>query len=370
MSMPVASSRATAASSAAISAAVSGRIQSLRAAISGPYQSGGPLRAVMAMPAFPVVSRRGPSDACLSASRALHRGASSAGKQEGEGPMRLGVMLPLGDIGGEPAAIREFARRGGGDGLHQSRPAGPRAGRAGRARGEQAALSTGLYQDPFVCFGYLAAVCRPTTEFSTQVLILPQRQAALVAKQAACLDVLCGGRFRLGVGVGWNPVEFTGLNENFSNRGRRSAEQVVLMQKLWAEPYVTFEGKYHRIEDAGINPLPVHRRIPVWFGGHVPQTLERIATLGDGWIMNAYGPGAEIEAEMDKLRRLTEAAGRDPAAVGLEVWISGGAGDEASGGGRRVLEAPRRDAPDADQYLQPPAPQAHRGASAWRTIWR
>ena len=248
--------------------------------------------------------------------------------------MRLGVMMPLGDIGGAPAAVREFAlaaeeigftNLGLPDHVLSGNPAAPAAPGL-----EQRSLSAGLYHDPFVCFGYLAALCRPTTEFSTQVLILAQRQAALVAKQAACLDVLCEGRFRLGVGVGWNPVEFTGLNENFHNRGRRSAEQVAVMQKLWAEPFVTFEGKWHRIEDAGINPLPVHRKVPVWFGGHVPQTLERIATLGDGWIMNAYAPGPEIEAEWGKIRSMAEQAGRDPAAIGLEVWISGGAGDEAS----------------------------------------
>jgi len=246
--------------------------------------------------------------------------------------MRLGVMLPLGDIGGEPATIRDFALEAEAIGFtNLGLPDHVLSGNPAAGTGpEQRALSAGLYQDPFVAFGFLAAICRPTTECPTQVLILAQRQAALVAKQAACLDVLCGGRFRLGVGVGWNPVEFTGLNENFHNRGRRSAEQVQVMQKLWAEPFVTFEGKYHRIEDAGINPLPVNRRIPVWFGGHVEQTLERIATLGDGWIMNAYPPGEAIEAEWAKIRRLTEAAGRDPAAVGLEVWISGGAGDEAS----------------------------------------
>lgn len=246
--------------------------------------------------------------------------------------MRLGVMLPLSDIGGDPATIREFA--GAAEAMGYTNLGLPDhvlgVNAASRPDWGDRNTSADLFHDPFVCFAYLAAACRPTTEFSTQVLILAQRQAALVAKQAASLDVLCNGRFRLGVGVGWNPVEFTGLNENFSNRGRRSAEQVVVMQKLWAEPHVTFEGRYHRIEDAGINPLPVHRRIPVWFGGHVPQTLERIATIGDGWIMNAYGPGAGIEAEMDTLKSLTEAAGRDPAAVGLEVWISGGAGDEAS----------------------------------------
>ena len=246
--------------------------------------------------------------------------------------MRLGVMLPLVDIGGEPATVREFA-------LAAEELGFTNLGLPDHVLGVNAATrrdwgdrntSADLFHDPFVCFGFLAALCRPTTEFSTQVLILAQRQAALVAKQSACLDLLCGGRFRLGVGVGWNPVEFVGLNENFSNRGRRSAEQVVVMQKLWAEPHVTFEGRWHRIEDAGINPLPVHRRIPVWFGGHVEQTLERIATIGDGWIMNAYPPGAAIEAEWGKVKRLAEQAGRDPGAIGLEVWISGGAGDEAS----------------------------------------
>jgi probable F420-dependent oxidoreductase len=186
--------------------------------------------------------------------------------------------------------------------------------------------SADLFHDPFVCFAYLAAICRPTTEFSTQVLILAQRQAVLVAKQAASLDVLCGGRFRLGVGVGWNPVEFTGLNENFSNRGRRSAEQVEVMQKMWAEPHVTFDGRWHRIEDAGINPLPVNRKVPVWFGGHVPQTLDRIARLGDGWIMNAYPPNDTALAEFATLRALTAKAGRDPNRVGIEVWTSAGAG--------------------------------------------
>ena len=247
--------------------------------------------------------------------------------------MRLGVMMPLGDIGGDPRTVCEFAlaaeeigftNLGLPDHVLGGNPAAATPGP------EQRSLSSGLYHDPFVAFGYLSAICRPTTEFSTQVLILAQRQAALVAKQAACLDVLCEGRFRLGVGVGWNPVEFTGLNENFHNRGRRSVEQVVVMQKLWADPYVSFEGKWHRIEDAGINPLPVRRSIPVWFGGHVEQTLERIATIGDGWIMNAYPPGREIEAEWGKIRGMAERAGRDPAAIGLEVWISGGAGDERS----------------------------------------
>jgi len=248
-----------------------------------------------------------------------------------EASMRLGVMMPLTDIGGEPGVVREFAQAAEEIGYTNlglpDHVLGVNV--ASRPDWGDRNTSADLFHDPFVCFGFLAGLCRPTTEFSTQVLILAQRQAVLVAKQAASLDVLCGGRFRLGVGVGWNPVEFTGLNENFSNRGRRSAEQVQVMQALWAEPHATFKGRWHTIEDAGINPLPVNRRVPVWFGGNVEQTLERIARFGDGWIMNAYPPGDAALAEFGKLRRLTEEAGRDPAGIGIEVWISSGAGSES-----------------------------------------
>src|SRR5213075_2778064 len=200
--------------------------------------------------------------------------------------MKLGVALPIVDIGGEPDAIRDFAQAAEGIGYQgiaapdhvlgvnvASRPEWTQ----GRAR------STDLYHDPFVLFGFLAG-CTKIADFSTQVLILAQRQAVLVAKQAACLDVLCGGRFRLGIGVGWNEVEFVGLNESFRDRGRRSEEQVAVMKALWADPHVTFEGKYHTIEDAGINPLPARRSIPIWLGGHADATLRRVASWGDGWM--------------------------------------------------------------------------------------
>lgn len=245
--------------------------------------------------------------------------------------MRLGVMLPLHDIGGDPAVVRDFAQAAEDLGYTNLGLADHVLGVnvASRPDWGDRNTSADLFHDPFVCFAFLAGVCRPTTEFSTQVLILAQRQAVLVAKQAASLDVLCGGRFRLGVGVGWNPVEFVGLNETFSNRGRRSAEQVEVMQKLWAEPHVSFKGRWHEIQDAGINPLPVNRRIPVWFGGHVDQTLERIARLGDGWIMNAYPPGEDALREFARLRQMTVDHGRRPDAVGIEVWTSAGAGTQA-----------------------------------------
>jgi probable F420-dependent oxidoreductase len=188
--------------------------------------------------------------------------------------------------------------------------------------------SRDLFHDPFVLFGFLAG-CTTKLGFSTGVLILPQRQTVLVAKQAASLDVLCGGRFRLGIGVGWNEVEFVGLNENFRNRGRRSEEQVHVMQALWAQDHVSFKGRYHTIDDAGINPRPPSGRVPIWFGGHHDATLPRIAKWGDGWMPNAYPPDHTALEVIEKLRALTRAEGRDPAAVGIEVWTSCGSGTPA-----------------------------------------
>jgi probable F420-dependent oxidoreductase len=244
--------------------------------------------------------------------------------------MKLGVALPIVDIGGEPGPIREFAQAAEAIGYQGiaapdhvlgvnvgSRPEWTQ----GRAR------STDLYHDPFVLFGFLAG-CTAIEDFSTQVLILPQRQTVLVAKQAASLDVLCGGRFRLGIGVGWNEVEFTGLNEDFHNRGRRSEEQVEVMQSLWAEPHVAFTGRWHTIDDAGINPRPASRRVPLWYGGHADATLRRVVKWGDGWMPLAYGPGEEARAAIAKLHAYAEAAGRDPSTIGIDTRVSA-AGDEA-----------------------------------------
>jgi probable F420-dependent oxidoreductase len=169
----------------------------------------------------------------------------------------------------------------------------------------------------------------PKLALSTGVLIMAQRQTALIAKQAACLDVLCKGRFRLGIGIGWNEVEFTGLNENFRNRGRRSEEQVAVMRALWKEEHVTFKGKYHTIDDAGINPRPATGNLPVWYGGHHENTLPRIAKWGDGWIMNNFLPDQTALNIIGELRGMIEAEGRDPSRVGIEVWTSCGKGGEA-----------------------------------------
>jgi probable F420-dependent oxidoreductase len=245
--------------------------------------------------------------------------------------MQLGALIPLGDIGGDPDTVRDYAQ--GLEALGYDFLEAPDhvlgvnvASRPDWEAGRN--TSADLFHDPFVLFGYVAGIA-PRLGFSTGVLILPQRQTALVAKQAACLDVLCKGRFRLGIGVGWNEAEFVALDENFHNRGRRSEEQVQVMQALWAQDHVTVKGKYHTIDDAGINPRPASGRVPVWFGGHHERTLPRIAKWGDGWMPNAYPPDQTALDTIATLRRLTEAEGRDPAAVGIEVWTSCGAGTAA-----------------------------------------
>ncbi len=242
--------------------------------------------------------------------------------------MQLGTLLPLGDIGGTPQAMKEYALAAEAAGYDFIEAPDHVLGVNAASRpGWDRNDNDDLFHDPFVLFSYLAGVTK--LGFSTGVLILAQRQTALVAKQAACLDVLCDGRFRLGVGVGWNETEFVGLNENFHNRGRRSEEQVQVMQMLWSQPHVKFQGRWHHIDDAGINPRPASGRVPVWFGGHHERTLERIAKWGDGWMPNAYPADQSALDIFATLRKLTEQAGRDPAAIGIEVWTSMGSGGEA-----------------------------------------
>ena len=244
--------------------------------------------------------------------------------------MQLGHLVPFGDIGGEPEIVRDYAENLQALGFDFLEVPDHVLGANVASRPNWAGGNTSkdLFHDPFVVIPYLAGIL-PKLEFSTGVLIVSQRQTALVAKQAACLDVLCKGKFRLGIGIGWNEVEYRALNENFHNRGRRSEEQVQVMQALWAEDHVTFKGKYHTIDDAGINPRPKAGKVPVWYGGAAEHTLPRIAKWGDGWMPNAYPPDAKAIEIFDELRRLTEKAGRDPKAIRIEVWTSCGSGTEA-----------------------------------------
>ena len=187
---------------------------------------------------------------------------------------------------------------------------------------------TDLFHEPFVLFGYLAAITEKI-QMTTGVLILGQRQTVLVAKQAAEVDVLTGGRLRLGIGIGWNFVEYEALGEDFSNRGRRSGEQIRLMRALWTEEVVDFKGRYHQVSHAGINPLPIQRPIPIWFGGGADQVVRRIGRMGDGWFPQ-FQPDSEGQARIAEMREYAKAAGRDPMSIGIEgrVSVSSGGPDE------------------------------------------
>lgn len=179
------------------------------------------------------------------------------------------------------------------------------------------------FHEPFVILGHLAASSR--LELWTGVLVLPQRQTALVAKQAAEVDLLCGGRLRLGVGIGWNAAEYEVLGEDFSDRARRYEEQVELLRLLWSRETVTFEGRFHRVRGAGIQPLPVQRPIPLWMGG-LPTTpvLERIGRLADGWIALTR-PGPELEQGWAVVQRAARQAGRPVDDIGLHGIVQPGA---------------------------------------------
>ncbi len=182
------------------------------------------------------------------------------------------------------------------------------------------------FHEPFVLLGFLAGLC-PTLEFATGIVILPQRQTVLVAKQAAEVDILSGGRFRLGVGIGWNAVEYEALGERFNNRGRRIEEQIELLRRLWTEESVTFEGTFHKVTGAGIAPLPLQQPIPLWMGGGAGPALERVGRLADGWFSNSK-PGPQLDEALATIRNAAREAGRDPSEVGVEGRVAVGDGDQ------------------------------------------
>jgi probable F420-dependent oxidoreductase len=240
--------------------------------------------------------------------------------------MQLGVIFPQTEIGSDPAGVRAYAQAVQQMGYRHLEVYDHVLGADPAAypgwSGPYTANS--MFHEPMALFGYLAGVA-PGLELVTSVIILPQRQTVLVAKQAAEVDVLTGGRLRLGVGIGWNAVEYEGLGMDFHNRGRRLEEQIQLMRQLWTEPVVTFEGKYHRVTAAGINPLPVQRPIPVWIGGSAESAIKRAAETADG-----YFPQRPLEggwpATLDKIRGWLEAVGRDPARFGIDSRAHVGTG--------------------------------------------
>jgi probable F420-dependent oxidoreductase len=235
--------------------------------------------------------------------------------------MKIGFVYPQTEFGNDPFAIRDLAQTAEGLGyshvLAYEHVLGVNPDRTEDWDGPYDFKDS--FQSPFLLFSFMAAVTN-SLEFATGILILPQRQTVLAAKQAATLDVLSNGRLRLGIGLGWNKPEYTALGENFHNRGQRIEEQVSLMRQLWTQPLVNFSSRWHNIPNAGINPLPIQRPIPIWFGGHADPVLRRLAKIGDGW-MPGYQTAGEAGAALAKVEQYLNQAGRTPTSIGLEARI-------------------------------------------------
>jgi probable F420-dependent oxidoreductase len=231
--------------------------------------------------------------------------------------MQLGVVFPQTEIGGDVAAVRHYAETveqlGYQHLLAYDHVLGADPAVHASWNGPYDVRTT--FHEPFVLFGFLAGVT--SLELVTGVIILPQRQTALVAKQAAEVDLLTNGRFRLGIGVGWNRVEYDGLGQDFTTRGRRSGQQVELLRRLWTEQTVSATVDDERVIGAGLAPLPVQRPIPVWFGAQSPAAYRRAGRLGDGWFPQVR-PGPELDQARSIVEQAARDAGRDPDTLGLE----------------------------------------------------
>lgn len=239
--------------------------------------------------------------------------------------MQIGVTFPQTEIGADPLVIRDYAQAVEGLGYSHlvvfdhvlgADPA-HRPGWSGYTWRD-------MFHEPFVLFGYLAALTH--LELLPAVIILPQRQTVLVAKQAAEVDVLTGGKLRLGVGVGWNPVEYEALGMNFHTRGRVEEEQIEVLRLLWSQEIVSYKGQFHTITEAGLNPLPVRRSIPIWMGGRADALLQRTARLGDGWLPQGK-PDERMREAVERLQSYITEAGRDPRKVGIEARMNAREGD-------------------------------------------
>jgi len=241
--------------------------------------------------------------------------------------VKIGAIFPTTEIGTDPTAIRDWAQAAEGLGMshviaYDHVLGAVHAGREPKLTGPY--TEHDAFHEPFVLFAWLAAHTR-SLEFATGVLILPQRQTALVAKQAVELDLLSGGRLRLGVGTGWNHVEYEALGIPWKGRGARMDEQIELLRRLWREPVVDFRGKHHRVDRAGILPLP-KRPIPIWFGGFVPAAFERAAHHGDGFQFGAAGPG--VRAQWEQVKAALASAGRSRDGFGAEATVDYSAGPD------------------------------------------
>ncbi|MGW0159231.1 LLM class F420-dependent oxidoreductase [Mycobacterium sp. NPDC003323] len=243
--------------------------------------------------------------------------------------MRIGVVFPQTELGGDAGAVRAYGQRVEELGFTHILA-------YDHVVGADPEVHTGwngpydvhtTFHEPLVMFGYLAGVTH-AVELVTGVIILPQRQTVLVAKQAAEVDLLSGGRLRLGVGIGWNAVEYEALGENFGDRGKRSGEQIEVLRRLWTEPTVTFTGGHHRITGAGLAPMPVQRPIPLWIGAASDAGYRRAGRLADGWFP-MMAPGPRLQQARSVVDQAATAAGRDPASLGMEGRVAWNGDDDA-----------------------------------------
>ena len=232
--------------------------------------------------------------------------------------MQFNALFPTRDIGTDPAKIRDWAQAAEDLGYAGIEVADHVFGATARDGWTPIYNEKDPFHETFVTMGFLAAVTRKV-QLTSGVLILPQRQTGLVAKQAAEVDILSGGRLRLGIGVGWNFVEYQALGMEWNTRGARQAEQVEVMRRLWTEDLVTFSGRFHELKEVNITPAPIQRPIPIWFGGSSDAVVKRAARIGDGWmpIMTPEEAAPKIAA----LREHLKAFGRDPTTFGLEGWL-------------------------------------------------
>ena len=242
--------------------------------------------------------------------------------------MKIGAIFPTTEIGTDPGAIRDWAQAAEALGLshvitYDHVLGAVHAGREPKLAGPY--TERDAFHEPLTLFAWLAAHTR-TLVLATGVLVLPQRQAALVAKQAVEVALLSGGRLRLGVGTGWNHVEYQALGVDYERRGALLEEQVALLRRLWSEPVVDFRGEFHRVDRAGILPLP-ERPIPIWFGGFVPTAFRRAARSGDGFQFGATGSG--VRAQWAQVKELLAKEGRDLAGFGAEATVDYSAGPDA-----------------------------------------
>jgi probable F420-dependent oxidoreductase len=253
--------------------------------------------------------------------------------------MQLNAIYPTRDIGGDPAKIRDWAQAAEDLGFAYIEVPDHVFGATARDGWSPLYNETDPFHETFTTLAFLAAATK-TIKLSSGVLILPQRQTGVVAKQAAEVDILSEGRLRLGIGVGWNHVEYASLDSDWKTRGARQGEQVEVMRKLWTEDLVNYSGRFHDLVEVNIVPPPVQRPIPIWFGGSSDAVVKRAARIGDGW-MPIIPPNEQAEAKLEDLRGHMKVFGRDPETFGLEGWLRMDEDDphrwaEAADGWRRL----------------------------------